>query len=526
MKIYHGPILTCDSASTVHRYLVEDKGRIVFTGDELPQRYEGAPTTDLGDRALLPAFGDGHLHFSSWALVAEAFFDVREAQNFDQLGEMILAFSRDGAKTKVVTAFGASKHSVTEKRLITRQELDAIYADKPVYIICYDGHSSIGNTKLMEYLPDKVKAMRGFDGDKGHLFHEAYYGATDYVSGTVPTLMLIRSILKGYDRLAEYGVGLIHAAEGIGFPRDVDVTLVSLMARAMAKKRDYQTRIFFQTLAVDKALGRKLPRIGGCFATALDGCFGVVDAALNEPYANDPKNKGILFYEDQKVIDFATAAQRAGLQISMHAIGDAAVDQALTALEAAQQDCPRDDTRHILIHACLISDRSLDRAAALGVGITSQAGFLISPLEPPEYLEEILGDRAGRSSPFRSITDRGIHFSGGSDAPVCAPNPFVGIEGLCNHPYDSSQSLTIDQALRAYTHEVAWMSFDDEDRGTLDEGKIADMVLVDQNPLDTAPAALGGIKTEQLLVAGKPYQPAMGVLGALVSGMTGKGMKI
>ncbi|MFH2008778.1 MAG: amidohydrolase family protein [bacterium] len=526
MQIYHGPIIACDSAGTVNRYLVEDQGRILFTGNELPQSYEGAAVTELGGRALLPAFGDGHLHFSSWALVAEAFFDVRTAQNFEELGERILAFAKDGAQTKIVTAFGASKHSVAEKRLITREELDAIYSDRPVYIICYDGHSSIGNTKLIEYLPDRVKAMRGFDGDKGHLFHEAYYGATDYVSKTVPTLMLIRSILKGYDRLAENGVGLMHAAEGIGFPRDMDVALVSLIARAMAKKRDYQTRIFFQTLAVEKALKRKLPRIGGCFATALDGCFGVMDAALVEPYANDPENKGILFHEDQQVIDFAKAAQRAGLQISVHAIGDAAVEQALTALEAAQRDCAREDTRHIIIHACLLSDRSLDRAAELGVGITSQAGFLISPLEPPEYLEEILGSRVAMSSPFRSITDRGIHFSGGSDAPVCPPNPFLGIQGLCNHPYDAGQSLTVQQALRAYTHEVAWMSFDDQDRGTLEQGKIADMVIVDGNPLETKAAALGELKTEQLLVAGKPYRPAMGVLGALLSGMTGKRMKI
>ncbi len=526
MQIYQGPIVSCDDAGTVHRFLVEDKGRIQFTGDELPGQYEGAPVTSLGDRALLPAFGDGHLHFSSWALVAEAFFDVRGAQNFEELGEMILAFARDGAKTKIVTAFGASKHSVAERRLITRQELDAIYSDRPVYIICYDGHSSIGNTKLMEYLPDSVKAMRGFDGDTGLMLHEAYYGATDYVSNTVPTLMLIRSILKGYDRLAENGVGLIHAAEGIGFPRDMDVALVSLIARAMAKKRDYQTRIFFQTLEVEKALKRKLPRIGGCFATALDGCFGVLDAALVEPYTSAPDSKGILFYEDQKVIDFAKAAQRAGLQISMHAIGDAAVEQALTALEAAQRDTPRQDTRHIIIHACLLSERSLERAAELGVGITSQAGFLISPLEPPEYLEEIIGDRVHASSPFRSIVDGGIHFSGGSDAPVCPPNPFLGIHGLCNHPYDSGQSLTIEEALRAYTHEVAWMSFDDEDRGTLEKGKIADMVIVDSNPLETKLADLSGLTTKQLLVAGKPYAPAQGVLGALLSGMTGKSMKI
>jgi len=378
----------------------------------------------------------------------------------------------------------------------------------------------------MELLPEQIQKLRGFDAERGHLFHEAYYGATDHVTNMVPPLMLIRAILKGYDRLAANGVNMIHAAEGIGFPRDMDVTLVSIIARAMAKKRAYQTRLFFQTQEVDKVLKRKLPRVGGCFATALDGCFGVVDAALTEPYTNDPDNKGILFFSDEQVTEFAVAAQRAGLQISMHAIGDAAVEQALTALEAAQRDCPREDCRHILIHACLLSERSLDRAAELGLGITSQAGFLTSPLEPPEYLEQILGDRVTTSSPFRRILDRGIHFSGGSDAPVTPPNPFLGIQGLCNHPYDAGQSLSVQEALRAYTHEVAWMSFDEEERGTLAEGKIADMVIVDRNPVEQDPAELGTIETEQLLVAGRPHEPAMGVLGALWSGLTGKRYKI
>ena len=173
MKIYHGAIITCDGAGTVNRYLVEDRGRIRFTGDGLPEEYEGAPVTALGRRALLPSFGDGHLHFSNWALIAEAFFDVREATNFEELGEMIRAFSRDHSKTKVLTAFGYSKHGLTEKRQITREELDAIISDRPFYIICYDGHSSIGNTKFFELLPDRIKAMRGVHADMGHLFHEA-----------------------------------------------------------------------------------------------------------------------------------------------------------------------------------------------------------------------------------------------------------------------------------------------------------------------------------------------------------------
>jgi predicted amidohydrolase YtcJ len=526
MQVYKGTIISCDDADSVHDYLVEEGGRIVHVGDELPDAYRGAPVTELGQRALLPSFGDGHLHFSSWALVAGEFFDTRTARDLAELGEIIRANVKRGAKNKILAAFGTSKHSVTEQRLPTREELDAFYSDKPLYIICYDGHSSIGNSKLIDLLPDTVKEMRGFHADSGLLLHEAYYGATDFVSGTVPPLALVRSIIGGYNRLASAGIGLIHATEGIGFPRDLDVTMVSHIARATARRSAFQTRLFFQTMAVDKVLKRKLPRIGGCFATALDGCFGVCDAALNEPYSHQPDNKGILFFSDEEVVSFTKRAHRAGLQISLHAIGDAAVDQAVMALGEAQKDFPREDARHILIHACLLSEQTLDRCAELGIGITLQPAFLISPLEPISYLEQILGPRATVGSPLRSIVDRGVHLSGGSDAPVTHPDPIEGIYGACNHPYDPAQSLTIPEALKMYTREVAWGTFDEKERGTLERGKIADMVVLNQNPLDLEPVDLRRLEPEQLLLGGQPYTPGKGVWSALTGGLLGRGEAI
>lgn len=526
MQIFKGTVVTCDGNDNVFEFLVEDRGKIIYTGDALPVEYQGATVTELNGRALLPSFGDGHVHFSNWALVAAEFFDVRTARDFSDLARLIQEFAARGPKTKVLAAFGASKHSVAEKRLITREELDRIYSDKPLYIICYDGHSSIGNSKLVELLPDEVRGMRGFSAESGQMLHEAFYGATDFVSKAIPPLTLVRSIAGGYDRLADKGIGMIHAVEGIGFPRDLDVTMVSLVARALAKRKSFQTRIYFQTMAVNKALKRKLPRIGGCFATALDGCFGVCDAALNEPYSNDPDNKGILFYSDEEVIRFAKEANRAGLQISMHAIGDAAVDQAIRAYEAANEDCPRQDARHVIIHACLLSPESLERCAKLGLGLTIQPSFLISPLEPVEYLKEILGPRVETSSPMRDIVDSGIHLSGGSDGPVTPPDPVEGIYGACNHPYDPAQSLTIQQALKMYTSEVAWLSFDEQERGTLEQGKIADMVITNQNPLAMEPQDLRQLKVEQLFLSGKAYDPGIGLLGILSSGITRGGVKI
>ncbi len=522
MKVFQGKIISLDSDSNIYQYLVEDQGRIEYLGDSLPPEYQnGKPLIDLGDQALIPAFGDGHLHFSNWALFAASFFDVREARNIPEIQEQIKEYLKGKSRQRIVIGFGVSKYSVSERRLINKEELDQVCPDNPLVLVCYDGHSAIFNSAMLDKFPDTVKQLPGFDADQGHLFHEAFFEGIDFATSLIPPLQLIKSIIKGYDLLAAYGVGTIHATEGVGFPNDLDVTLVSLIAKARGKKNNFQTRLFFQTMDVGKVLKRGLPRIGGCFATALDGCFGATDAALHEAYSHDPGNKGILFHEEEEVFEFARKANREGLQIEMHAIGDAAVTRAVDAIEGALQDTPREDHRHTIIHACLIKPGDLQRIASLGIAITLQPGFLISPLEPVEYLEEILGDRIFSSSPLRSIIDAGIHLSGGSDAPVTHPDPIEGIYGACNHPYDTSQSVSIEEALRMYTYEVAWTCFDEKERGSLEVGKMADLVILNQDPLSLDPSDLRSLKVNKLYLGGDEFEGGMNIPGMLWNSLAG-----
>ncbi|MBT4290000.1 MAG: amidohydrolase family protein [Deltaproteobacteria bacterium] len=527
MQIYHGKIIALDKNNNIYKYLVEDQGRIAHLGNTLTPEYSGlGPIVELGNKALLPSFGDGHLHFSNWALITDSYFDVRDAKTTVEIQETIQQFVTQNKNLKAIIAFGVSKHSVKEKRLIIRQELDEACPKIPLIIVCYDGHSAVFNSKMMRKFPAKVKKLNGYLSNKGHLFNEAYFAGTDYASSLVPPLKLVKSIINSYDRLAKKGIGMIHTTEGIGFPKDLDVTLVSMLAKARSRISQFQTRLFFQTMAVEKVMKRKLPRIGGCFATALDGCLGACDAALHEPYHNDPDNKGILFQEEETVIDFAKKANRGGLQIEMHAIGDAAVSRAVKAIEIALQDFPRRDHRHTIIHACLIPPSDLKKIANLEIGITLQPGFLISPLEPMEYLNEILGSRVKKSSPLQSILDAGIHLSGGSDAPVTHPDPIEGIFGACNHPYDPEQSISIVDALKMYTYEVAWTSFDENERGSLEQGKIADMVILNQDPLTLDPKNLRSLKVEKLYLKGKEYKPGMGVWETIWNVLIGKNEKI
>jgi predicted amidohydrolase YtcJ len=514
MKIYKGDIVTCDKEKSVRRYLVEEKGKIIYVGDHLPHLYQKAEITELGKKCLLPAFSDSHIHFASYAMFA-AGLDIRNSKSLEEMLESIHAYSHQN-NAKILLGFGASSHSIKENRLPIKEELDSVCPTRPAFVVKYDGHACIVNSRLLERLPESIKKMRGFDGGTGQLNQEAFYAVTNFVTNRVPTLQIIRSMLSGADRLAAKGIGLFHTVSGVGFPGDLDVNLECFFGKAL--RSSMQVRVFFQTMDIDKVQKRKLPRIGGCFATALDGCFGSMDAALNRPYTNDSKNRGVLFYTDEDVARFAKEANRAELQIEMHTIGDAAFDQAVSAIEKALTDHPRSDHRHTLIHACLPTERGLEKCADLGIAIALQPAFLHWELEPLSYLETILADRVDEISPLRKMADMGIMMSGGSDAPCTIPDPIFGIYCACNH-YVADQSLTIQEAIDLFTINGAWTSFDEDERGSLEAGKIADYSILNKNPLKLDPENLLELQVEHLFLKGVEYQSGQTIPSLLWNGL-------
>ncbi len=525
MKVYEGTVVTCDAAGGVAKFLAEDGGKIAFVGDTLPREYAAAPREELGERALLPAFGDTHIHFMSYALFS-AGLDVRSGRTLADIKDVIADFVHDRSPSFVL-GFGASAHNVKERRLLSRADMDAACPDRPAFIVKYDGHAGIANSALIGQVREKLGKLRGFDADSGLMTQEAFFRVTDTITGKVSLPVTLGNMLSGIDILARYGVGLVHSVTGVGFPADMDVTLESLFARGLRNPLAY--RIFFQTMDVNKVLKRKLPRIGGCFATALDGCYGSVDAAMLEPYepaaALPPESgRGVLYFSDERVGAFCKEANRKGLQIEMHAIGDAAFDQAVSAIAAALADFPREDHRHTVIHACLPTMSGLESCAKLGIRIAIQPSFLHWEEEPLEYIESILGRRAFGISPLRTMVDMGIELSGGSDAPCTAPDPIDGIWAACNH-YVPGQSLSIQESLNLYTRNAARGSFDEKDRGSLEPGKLADMVILNRNPLALAAADLRSLKVERLLLEGKPYVAGQGradlLLRAFMNGKKG-----
>ncbi len=506
MRVYEGSIVTGSDSVPTARFLVEDGGRILHVGDELPPAWSGAERVALGAGAMIPALADTHLHFMSHALFASG-LDVRDAPTVADLAEAVRA-AASGKGKSIVLGFGASAWAVAERRLPSREELDAAAPDRPVFIVKYDGHAGIANSAFLARLPSRVAALRGWDAASGLLEQEAFFAAVDFAANTIPLGRTLENMLKAIDGMAGKGIGMVHSVTGVGFPLDLDVTMESVFARGLRNELPY--RVFFQTMDVRKALSRKLPRIGGCFATALDGCFGSADAALLQPYTKAGSGRGVLYYDDGRVRAFARDANRAGLQIQMHAIGDAAFGQAVDAIASALDDTPRWDHRHTVIHACLPTERGLDLCARLGIILAVQPAFLQWKLEPLEYLEDLIGDRAYALSPLKSMLRRGITLTGGSDAPCTLPDPLAGIAAACDH-YVEEESLSFTEALALFTRNAALGSFDEKDRGTLEKGKIADFVLLNADPLALKGKELRTLRAEKLYLSGRPYRAGQGI---------------
>lgn len=500
MRIFkNAEFISCEDENRIFKYLVEEGGKIVFTGDTLPSQYAACEAIDLNNKCAVAAFGDTHIHFSSFAFFHSG-LDCRDVNDFEELSELIHSYIARDKKEKIILAFGCSAHTVREKSLPDKSGLDKI-TDRPLMIVKYDGHASVGNSALINKMPAAILNDPGFDENTGWFYLNAFYQAVNFITKSVSLPALFKNLLAGSDYLANKGISLVHTVEGVGFPLDLDVDFMRLAARGLPQSY----RIFFQTMDVKKVLRRKLPRIGGCFANALDGCFGSEDAALKEPYTNNPKNCGTLFYSQEEVNDFVIKANRAGLQIAMHAIGDAAIEQALTAYEAALKDFPRNDHRHIIIHADLMSDEAIDKATKLNLCIALQTPFLYWRQEPVEYLESILGARLNNLIPLKKMLAAGLTLAGGSDAPCTLPDPIAGIYAACNHP-NPDESISALDALRLHTANCAKLSFDENTRGTLTDGKLADFVMLDRNPLTTPAEKLNTIKTEALYLRGEKYE--------------------
>ena len=248
----------------------------------------------------------------------------------------------------------------------------------------------------------------------------------------------------------------------------------------------------------------------GAFKLLPDGSLGGKTAALREPYEGDPENKGIFVYDEKVFYDLLEKAYRNGLQLAIHAIGDYTMDVILDCYEKIAAKYPKPDPRFRIIHCQITSEDILDRFARNGVLADIQPLFIRADME---IAEELLGkERVSTSYAWKTMLDKGIHVSGSSDAPVESFDPILAIhcavtsQNLDGQPAGGwlpQQKLTVQEAVALYTTGSAYTSYEENVKGKLCPGYLADFIVLSQDIFSVPENEIVNTKVEQTYLGGK-----------------------
>ena len=237
----------------------------------------------------------------------------------------------------------------------------------------------------------------------------------------------------------------------------------------------------FQTVDVDRVVRMGLPRIGGCLC--VDGACFENTACFYEPYLDKPGTRGYLNYAEDEIFAFVRTAHEAGLQIGMHAIGDRAIDVLASAYAVAQAASPRPDMRHRIEHFQAPTEHSMGIAAELNLALPMQPIFSYLWDRPgaDHYVRQFGEARADAMESFARLIERDLVISGGSDSPVTTIDPLLGIHSAVNNPR-ASRRTSLEDGLKMFTANGAWVAHDEYGYGALKPGLAADLVVLGADP--------------------------------------------
>jgi predicted amidohydrolase YtcJ len=490
---------TCFRDGTILTLLSESSDWVLAEDDFIAQVGTGDPpradrTVDLDGGVLTPAFRDGHVHLQMTGLLSTA-MDFRGCKDGDQI---LSAFAhRVGQGDGIL--FGGNFEEPLDPPL-TRGHLDSAVGDRKALLARADLHSCVVSTALLDELD--LDGLEGVDRDHtgmptGFLREAAASRAWAAFDVGLDARAQRDAVHAGV--MAAYSRGVAEAHEMFVVEwRGWDSAEAFL---ATIGRHALNVPIYLGTDDVARVLELGFGRIGGDFF--LDGSFGSHTAWLAEPYETAPPagspETGISYRSNDGLFDFFYEAQGNGLQVGVHAIGDAAIDQAITGWERVADKVGPEAVRqhrHRIEHFECASDDHIARAAALGLAASVQPAFdRFWGGEEGLYSQRIGWERAAQMNRFRSMRDAGVILGGGSDSTVTPLDPFLQMAALRHH-HLADERFDPATALASLTSGVAALAPLEGARGSIAPGQWADFALLDRNPLEVQPGDL--LQTEVL----------------------------
>lgn len=512
MKLYYnGTVLTMDTPPAAHAVLT-DHGRILAVGEqkELEALACGqASLEDLKGAVMLPAFHDAHSHFSGYA-TSLLQVPLEECVSYSEIREKIERFIRErqippGAW---VTAKGYDHNFLQEKAHPDRRLLDEAAPRNPLVIQHQSGHMGVFNTealRLLHITPSTPVPEGGIIGMEegtltGYMEESAYVSYVQQVPMPSPE-ELRQAYVTAQQEYASHGI--ISVQEGMLVPQLVP--LYRMLADSDLLRMDLTAYADAQNAAavresLDQYLNPLPPhiRLGG-YKVFLDGSPQGKTAWMLEPYEDSRDYRGYPIHSDEEVKEYFRMAVREQTQLLAHCNGDAACEQLIRCCESLQKEgLDPSSIRPVMIHAQFLRRDQLDRVRAAGL-IPS---FFVAHIRywGDCHIRNMGIRRASYISPGASAAARGIPFTYHQDSPVIKPNVLETVQcAVCRRTKEGvllgeTEQVSVEEALRAVTANVAYQYFLEQETGTITPGKRADFVILDRNPLETEPEAISSIR--------------------------------
>ena len=513
LVLTNGKVFVADADFSIVNTVVVNDGLIVASGDDsLLDRYDTAETVDLEGKLLIPGFIDSHTHIRGRP---QRYIELGEVTSIAEIQELISAKIEEIGEGEWITGYGWSEDELDEGRRPLRADLDAVAPDNPVILTRAGGHSAVTNSLALELAdvtlntpqPEGGVIEVGDDGELNGIIRERQ----NIVGRLVPD--------STYDELiASLEVNLnALLAKGITSITDASKTVSDYeMFEDLYSNNDLplpRSALQFQWYDPD-AINALNARVGegneflkpGPIKVFADGGFTGPAAYTLEPYVNQGEYRGYLNMPEEELVTLLNEIHDAGYQMGIHAIGDAAIVLVVNTLADALERSPRVDHRHYLNHFSMRPpELTMELMAEHQIHITQQPNFTYT-LEG-RYAENLDGWRLQHNNPLRGPMDHGITVAISSD--ILPIGPLVGIyaavtrKGMTGAVYGLDEAITMEEAIRAYTALGAYLNFEEEIKGTLEAGKLADMVLLSEDLLTIDPERIMGVAVEKTWIGGE-----------------------